>query len=57
VAVEFLTQSDLPLLEVAAPLGFSETSTFNCDIKAWTGVTPSAYRQARNELVEDEALA
>jgi AraC-like DNA-binding protein len=49
VAVEFLTQSDLPLLEVAARVGFSEASTFHRAFKGWTGLTPGAYRQAHNE--------
>jgi AraC-like DNA-binding protein len=52
VAVEFLTQSDLPLLEVAARVGFSEASTFHRAFKGWTGLTPGAYRQAHNEPVE-----
>ena len=57
VAVEFLTQSDLPLLEVAARVGFSEASTFHRAFKGWTGLTPGAYRQAHNEPAENEALA
>jgi AraC-like DNA-binding protein len=57
VAVEYLTQSDLPLLEVAARVGFSEASTFHRAFKGWTGLTPGAYRQAHNEPDEDEALA
>jgi transcriptional regulator GlxA family with amidase domain len=42
VTIEFLTQSDLPLLEVATRVGFSEASTFLPAFKAWTGLTPSA---------------
>ncbi len=57
VAVEYLTQSDLPLLEVAAKVGFSEASTFHRAFKGWTGLTPGAYRQAHNEPAVDEALA
>lgn len=49
VAVEYLTQSDLPLLEVAARVGFSEVSTFHRAFKTWTGLTPSAYRSAHIE--------
>ena len=55
VAVEFLTQSDLPLLEVAARVGFSEASTFHRAFKAWTGLTPGAYRQAHNEPAESQS--
>ena len=56
VAVEFLTQTDLPLLEVAAKVGFSEASTFHRAFKGWTGLTPGAYRQAHNEPGESKAL-
>ena len=56
VAVEYLTQSDLPLIEVAAKVGFSEASTFHRAFKGWTGLTPGAYRQAHNEPSEVEAL-
>ena len=49
VAVQYLTQSELPLLEVAARVGFSEASTFHRAFKTWTGLTPSAYRQAHHE--------
>jgi len=54
VAVEFLTQSDLPLLEVAARVGFSEASTFHRAFKGWTGLTPGAYRQAHNAPAVDD---
>lgn len=47
VAVEWLTQSELPLPEIALRLGFSEVSTFHRAFKSWTGLTPGAYRQAR----------
>lgn len=57
VEVEFLTQTDLPLLEVAAKVGFSEASTFHRAFKGWTGLTPWAYQQAHNEPAEAEALA
>ena len=56
MVVEFLTQTDLPLLEVAAKVGFSEASTFHRAFKGWTGLTPVAYRQAHNEPVEVEAV-
>ena len=46
VAVEWLTQSALPLPDIALRLGFSEVSTFHRAFKGWTGLTPGAYRQA-----------
>jgi len=57
VAVQYLTQTELSLPEVAAKVGFSEASTFHRAFKGWTGLTPGAYRQAHNEPGEDEALA
>jgi AraC-like DNA-binding protein len=46
VAVDYLTQSDLPLPDIALRVGFSEVSTFHRAFKVWTGLTPGAYRQA-----------
>ena len=57
MAVEYLTQTNLPLLEVAAKVGFSEASTFHRAFKGWTGLTPGAYRQAHNEPVKHVALS
>jgi AraC-like DNA-binding protein len=57
VAVEYLTQTNLPLLDVAAKVGFSEASTFHRAFKGWTGLTPGAYRQAHNEPVKYVALS
>jgi AraC-like DNA-binding protein len=45
VAIEYLSQPDLTLLDIANRLGFSEASTFHRAFKAWTGVSPGAYRQ------------
>ena len=55
VAVEYLTQSDLPLPEVAARVAFSEASTFHRAFKSWTVLTPEAYLQVHNEPVEHVA--
>lgn len=46
VALWYLTHSELPLIEVANQVGFSEASTFHRAFKAWTGLTPGAYRSA-----------
>jgi len=51
VAVEFLTQSDVPLLEVAARVGFQKSSPSTAP-----GLTPGTYRQAHNEPAEDDVL-
>jgi fatty-acyl-CoA synthase len=42
VAVQYLTQTELPLLAVAAKLGFSQASAFHRVFKGWTGLTPEA---------------
>lgn len=47
VAIEYLSQPDLTLLDIANRLGFSEASTFHRAFKGWTGVSPGAYRQSR----------
>ncbi|MBC5765811.1 AraC family transcriptional regulator [Ramlibacter albus] len=43
-AIEYLLQSQLPLLEIANRVGFSEASTFHRAFKQWTGVAPGEYR-------------
>jgi AraC-like DNA-binding protein len=45
VAIEYLNQPELTLLDIANRLGFSEASTFHRAFKGWTGVSPGAYRQ------------
>jgi len=46
VAVEYLSQPELTLIEIANRLGFSEASTFHRAFKGWTGLAPGAYRSA-----------
>ncbi len=45
-AIEFLLQTQLPLLDVANRVGFSEASTFHRAFKQWTGVAPGEYRHS-----------
>lgn len=47
VAIEFLLNTQLPLLEIANRVGFSEASTFHRAFKQWTGVAPGEYRLSR----------
>jgi AraC-like DNA-binding protein len=45
-AIEFLTNTRLPLLDIANEVGFSEASTFHRAFKNWTGVAPGEYRHS-----------
>jgi AraC-like DNA-binding protein len=45
-AIEFLTNTRLPLLDIANEVGFSEASTFHRAFKNWTGVAPGEYRSS-----------
>lgn len=46
-AIEYLSQPELTLADIAGRLGFSEASTFHRAFKGWTGLSPGAYRQTR----------
>ena len=46
-AEALLRQSELPLVEVALTLGYSEQAAFNRAFKRWTNSTPGAYRSGR----------
>jgi AraC-like DNA-binding protein len=45
LALEYLHAPDLPLTEIALLLGYSELSAFSRAFRAWTGVSPAAYRR------------
>lgn len=40
----FLEQTDIPIIEIAFLLDYSEQSAFNRAFKKWTGITPGDYR-------------
>ncbi|AOJ05306.1 AraC family transcriptional regulator [Burkholderia mayonis] len=44
MASELLTDTDLPLSEIAERLGFSDLSSFSQAFKRWQGMAPSAFR-------------
>jgi len=46
-AIDYLARTQLPLLEIANRVGFSEASTFHRAFKNWTGVAPGEYRSTR----------
>jgi AraC-like DNA-binding protein len=45
MAIDFLFHSSRSVAEIAAELGFAESSAFHRAFKKWTGVKPGAYRQ------------
>ena len=55
VSIEYLARTDLPLLDIAEKVGFSETSTFHRAFKSWTGVAPGEYRLRRQEEPDGNA--
>jgi AraC-like DNA-binding protein len=46
-ARKFLSQTDLPIIDIAYQCGFASLATFNRLFKDQTGVTPSCYRKGR----------
>lgn len=51
LAIALLGDSSKNLAEIAAMLGFSETSAFHRAFKKWTGARPGEYRSASNTLI------
>lgn len=51
LAIALLGDSSKNLAEIAAMLGFSETSAFHRAFKKWTGARPGEYRSASNTLM------
>ncbi len=49
-ATELLTQTELPIQEIAARLGFSEPRSFHRSFKAWVGTTPGEYRTSHSDV-------
>lgn len=45
LALQYLRQPSIPVLEVGYQLGFSEPANFTRAFKQWTGQPPAAYRQ------------
>ncbi len=46
VALNYLTQKDVTICDIALLLGFSEQSAFNHAFKRWSGLTPGQYRKS-----------
>jgi AraC-like DNA-binding protein len=48
LAISYLVQQQCSITEIAFLLGFEDASAFARAFRAWTGVTPSAYRSAQS---------
>ena len=53
IAIDLLSVDQLTVAEVAGRTGFQETSAFSRAFKKWTGVSPGAYRRARDGVQAD----
>ncbi len=49
MAIDLLSSAGMTVAEVAACIGFQETSAFHRAFKKWTGVSPGAYRTGSSE--------
>lgn len=45
VAIEYLTNTTIPVEEIATRCGYQDVSNFRKAFRRWTGAAPSAYRQ------------
>jgi len=43
IAIDYLKDEDVSMIDLALHLGFSEQSAFNHAFKRWTGCTPTDY--------------
>ena len=49
MAIEYLRNSNLPIEEIAALIGYSDPSNFRKAFRRWTQNAPSYYREERNQ--------
>lgn len=56
-ALEYLSETDAPLFDVAMRLGYADQSTFTRRFRAWYGISPGRWRtaNARNGAGEEHA--
>lgn len=47
VAIQCLTQTDMPIAVIGTAVGFDDPTTFHRAFRKWTGSTPGAYRLRR----------
>jgi AraC-like DNA-binding protein len=48
MAIELLSNSQVPLQDISTELNFHDPSAFHRAFKKWTGVSPGAYRQNKD---------
>jgi AraC family transcriptional regulator len=51
-AQSYLTETELPLKEIAARLGFSAASNFSVAFRTVTGVTPGYFRRHNHPITQ-----
>ncbi|WP_342356493.1 AraC family transcriptional regulator [Pseudomonas hunanensis] len=49
LALEYMAQSDVPLVEIAERLGFSDATSFNRAFRRWFDISPGRYRNLLNQ--------
>jgi AraC-like DNA-binding protein len=52
-AQHYLRDTQMPLAEIAAALGFADHASFNRAFKRWTGSSPGVYRRANHQAQVD----
>jgi len=55
-ACRLLTDTDLPVSEIAAQLAYVEVASFSTAFRRWSGATPSHYRQHNKRLSDSDPL-
>ncbi len=47
LARQLLSETDLPFVEIAATLNYTDASTFTRAFRAWSGTTPTLWRAGK----------
>ncbi|MBC7698852.1 AraC family transcriptional regulator [Aquabacterium sp.] len=50
-AQHYLSETEMPLVELASAMGFADHASFNRAFKRWTGLSPGAFRRSRATAV------